>query len=484
MASRSRALAPDEVGDLALAFNQLADDLQRKQQELSMETAAAHEATRRAEVLAYTDKLTGLGNRTELSRLMQLELSKAERTSTKLGVLFLDLDRFKNVNDTLGHGSGDILLKILAERLSQLCSDAHVCRLGGDEFVVLVPELTGAIPLGALARQILAAVAQPVRVQSHELRVTASIGICSFPQDGGDEYTLMKHADIALYHAKDQGRNDFAFYAPALNRHSLERLAFESELRRALELQQLSVHYQPKISLATGLVDGVEALLRWHHPAMGFVSPAKFIPVAEETGIIVELGRWVLTVACRQQVAWLRMGLPSLKMAVNLSARQFTDEHLIQDLQRVMTETGISPSVVELEITESMLAHDEHRCIDILQRIKALGLQVAVDDFGTGYSSLAKLKNYPVDTLKIDRAFVRDLETNPEDQAIAQAIITLGTSMGMGLVAEGVETQGQLDFLSQRGCDLIQGFFFSKALTSAQLASFVEQRLAGRDIAP
>ncbi len=481
VAARIPQLDPDEVGDLALAFNQLADDLQHKQYELSMETALAKEAARHAEILAYTDKLTGLGNRTELSRLMQRLLREADAACGQLGVLFLDVDRFRNVNDTLGHDSGDHLLKTVAERLSELCTQAHVCRPGGDEFVILVPGLSSPASLAPLARRILVAVAQPVRLKSHELRVTASIGISAFPQDGADEHMLMKHADIALYQAKDQGRNDFVFYAPALNRHSVERLAFESELRRAIELEQFSVHYQPKIAVSTGHIDGVEALLRWQHPTMGFISPVQFIPIAEETGLIVELGRWVLLQACRQQIAWQAQGLVPLKMAVNLSARQFTDENLLQDLQRVMAETGIRPEVLELEITESMLAHDEARCVETLHQLKALGVQVAVDDFGTGYSSLAKLKQYPVDTLKIDRAFVRDLETNTEDQAIAQAIVTLGQSLGMGLVAEGVETPGQLEFLALRGCDLIQGYLFSKPLTAVQLVEFASRpERAGR----
>ncbi len=476
---RIERLDADEVGDLAIAFNQLADELQRHQQELAMEMALAREAVQQAEILAYTDRLTGLANRTEMARLMARLLPQAQVDAKVLGVLFIDLDRFKNVNDTLGHGSGDQLLKTVAQRLAQTCGDdAHVCRLGGDEFVVLAPGLDAPAWLAGLARRMLVAIAQPIHLEGQELRVTASIGISVFPQDGQDERVLMKHADIALYQAKDSGRNDFVFYTPALNRHSIERLAFESEVRRAVETRQFSVHYQPKVGLSSGEVEGVEALLRWQHPTMGSIPPLQFIPVAEETGLIVALGLWVLEQACRQQVAWLAQGLPSMKMAVNLSARQFADEHLMRDLRRVIAETGIAPAALELEITESMLAQDERHCIALLDEMKSMGLRVALDDFGTGYSSLARLKQYPIDTLKVDRAFVRDLETNVEDQSIAQAIITLGKSMGMTVVAEGVETEAQLAFLRERDCDLIQGFLYSRALPSDQLAEFARTRSA------
>ncbi|MBV8034740.1 EAL domain-containing protein [Roseateles sp.] len=478
-AARVPPLDPDEVGDLALAFNHLADDLQRNQRELALEMALVKEAMHHAEILAYTDKLTGLANRTELTRLMERLLPQAEADSKVLGVLFLDLDRFKNVNDTLGHDNGDRLLRTVADRLTEVCGDsAHVCRMGGDEFVILVPGLDAPTWLAGLARRLLIAIAKPVRLQGQEIRTAASIGISAFPIDGRDEHLLMKHADIALYQVKEHGRNDFSFYNASFNHHSVERLAFESELRRAFEQRQLSVHYQPKIGLASGQIDGVEALLRWQHPTMGAVSPVQFIPVAEEIGLIVEIGRWVLEQACRQYVAWRAQGLPPLKMAVNLSAGQFADENLLADVRRVLQETGMDPTALELEITESMLGQDEERCIALLHEFKRMGMKVAVDDFGTGYSSLAKLKLFPIDTLKIDRAFVRDLESNSEDQAIAQAIITIGKSMNMTLVAEGVETEAQLDFLRERGCDLIQGFLFSKALPSHQLAEFsLEQHL-------
>ncbi|NCT84547.1 MAG: EAL domain-containing protein [Comamonadaceae bacterium] len=460
----------DEIGELALAFNQLAD----KQQQLTLELALAKETAQQAQILAYQDKLTGLANRTELSRLFEQLLFDAAEKSKVLGVLFLDLDRFKNVNDTLGHDSGDRLLKTMGERLQAVCGeDAYACRLGGDEFVVLVPGVDAASWLAGLARRILLAVAQPVALPGQELCVTGSVGISAYPQDGLDERMLMKHADVALYQAKKLGRNGFAFYAPALDRHSLERMALESELRAAVELRQFSLHYQPRVSLSSGAVDGVEALLRWRHPTLGAIEPARFIPVAEETGLIVELGLWALEQACRQQVAWIAQGLPPLKMAVNLSARQFMHEGLLRALRGLLQRTGMAPAALELEITESQLAHNEDRCMAVLHELKGLGIGIAVDDFGTGYSSLAKLKQYPIDRLKIDRAFVRDLDSRAQDRAMAKAIITLGRSMGMSLVAEGVETAAQLSFLQQCGCDLMQGDYFSPALPPEQLAGLL-----------
>lgn len=471
---RIQVLGSDEVGDLARAFNRMADDLQQSHHELSLETEAARQATRHAELLAYTDRLTGLANRTQFSRLMEVLLAEAARTGGQLGVLVMDLDRFKNVNDTLGHDEGDALLKEVGVRLQRAAGpDAHVVRLGGDEFVIVVHGPDAASWLAGVARKALAAVAQPVWLAGQELRVTASIGISVFPRDGCDEPTLMKHADIALYQAKDDGKNGFAFYAAELNRHSVERLAFEAELRHAIEEKQLSVHYQPKVEAVSGRILGVEALVRWTHPAMGEVSPGRFIPVAEETGLIVPMGRWVLEQACRQQVAWTAQGLPSLVMAVNLSARQFTDDRLLDDVAAVIAATGIPPACLELEITESMLMRHPAQSIETLHALRGLGLRLAVDDFGTGYSSLSNLKRFPIHTLKIDRAFVRDVETDRQDQAIAQAIITMGKSLGLTLVAEGVETAGQLRFLRDRGCDEIQGFFYSRAVPADRLAGML-----------
>jgi len=478
----SARIAPPESAELAgltRAFNQMADELDQKQRELRMETEFARQAARHAEVLAYTDLLTGLANRTQLSNLMTQTLAECAHVGQQVGVLFVDLDRFKNINDTLGHEAGDIVLREVADRLRQvLARHKHIARLGGDEFVVVVPDAETLAWLGGVARKVLTAIAQPMYVLGQELCVTCSIGVSVSPLDGTDEHTLMRHADIALYRAKGEGRNGYAFYCANSNSHSVEKLAFESELKRAIEQQQLQVHYQPKIDVRSGRVRGVEALVRWHHPMLSSISPGRFIPVAEETGLIVPLGRWVLEQACRQQVAWRAAGLGDIVMAVNLSARQCNDPGLLEDVRRIVAETGVAPDRLELEITESLLMHGDGPGMALLHEFKALGLRLAVDDFGTGYSSLANLKRFPIDTLKIDRAFVRDLEDNEEDQAIAQAIITMGKSLGLHIVAEGVETAAQHVFLRDRGCDEIQGFYFCRPLPADEVARRLERESA------
>ncbi|MDY0745947.1 EAL domain-containing protein [Paucibacter sp. R3-3] len=481
---RIEASAADEVGDLSRAFNRMADELDQRRRELMLEAKMARQAAHQAEILAHTDVLTGLANRTQLAKLMAQTLTEAKRDKHSAGVLFMDLDRFKNINDTLGHEAGDMVLRAVAERLRMcLGPNEYVARLGGDEFVVVVGTVETPKALACVARRILTAVAHPVYIGSQELRVTSSIGISVFPRDGSEQQTLKKNADIALYRAKEEGRNGYAFYSPDLNPHSIERLAFESELRRAIGQGQLSVHYQPKAEPGSGHVSGVEALVRWIHPTMGNVPPSRFIPIAEETGLIVELGRWVLEQACRQQVAWKTSGIADVVMAVNLSMRQFNDPGLLDDVRRIIDETGIAPDQLELEITESLLMHNVASGMPLLHELKRIGLRLAVDDFGTGYSSLANLKRFPIDTLKIDRAFVNDLEGNDEDQAIVQAILSMARSLGLRTVAEGVETSAQWDFLRDRACDEIQGFLFSRPmpadalvplLRAAQAAALVE----------
>ena len=394
--------------------------------------------------------------------------------------MFVDLDRFKTINDSLGHEAGDTLLKEVARRLqSTLRASDVVARQGGDEFTVLIPSSNDPAVLQLLAEKLLASIALPLDVQGHEIRMTASIGISMFPRDGTDEPTLLKHADIAMYQAKDDGKNTFAFYAEELDRHSVERLVFESSLRQALEQRQFEVHYQPKVDGRDGRITGVEALLRWHHPELGLVSPAKFIPVAEETGLIVPIGRWVLETACAQQVAWRRAGHPALRMAVNVSARQLDDDGLLADVERTIRATGIDAAHLEIEITESMLMRDVVKAGKVLAAFKALGVRLSVDDFGTGYSSLSTLKRFPVDAIKVDRSFVRDLPSGTGDQAMAEAIIAMGRGLGMTVVAEGVETGDQVDFLRARGCDEMQGFFYSKAVSASQLQELLKASPGG-----
>jgi diguanylate cyclase (GGDEF)-like protein len=479
----------DEISALQQAFNRMAADLKRSHLQLLGEVEREKRAALEIEHLAYYDKLTGLPNRSLFSRLLERALVAARRHDRRVSLMFLDLDRFKNINDTLGHATGDALLKEVAQRVRAVlrASDA-VCRLGGDEFVVLLTDVDGAETLSTVAHKLLGAIAMPYRLADQEFRVTASIGISTFPDDGSDEASMMKHADIAMYQAKEDGKNTFAFYADHLNGHSVERLAFESSLRHALDQGQLEVYYQPKVDCRSGCMTGVEALVRWQHPDLGLVLPGKFIPTAEETGLIVPIGRWVLQSACQQQVEWCRQGLMPLNVSVNVSARQFADEHLLADVDKILAATGIDPARLEIEVTESMLMRDMRRGIDVLQAFKKRGIRLSIDDFGTGYSSLSTLKRFPVDTLKVDRSFIRELAVSEGDRAIADAIIGMGNTLGLTIVAEGVETGAQVDFLRERGCDEMQGFFFSRAVPAGAIAEFLAQQplgaLEGVDQAP
>jgi diguanylate cyclase (GGDEF)-like protein len=458
------------TGVIALLGVKLAKTLLRR---LEGEKAAAQQI----EYLAFHDKLTGLSNRGMFSKMLEQGLQEAKRYDRQLAVFFVDLDRFKNINDTLGHQSGDLLLQEMATRLKSCLRESDcVARLGGDEFVIMVPSLNGTEQLPAVAQKILAAVSRPFTLRDHEFHVTASIGISVYPTDGDDERVLMKNADIAMYQSKEDGKNTFTFYSAALNTHSVERLAFESSLRRALEAGQFQVHYQPKVDCRTSEMNGVEALLRWNHPDLGQVSPGKFIPVAEENGLIVPIGRWVLLTACQQHMAWRDIGYPPLRMSVNLSARQFFDEHLLSDVRTILAQTRMEARFLELEITESMLMRDIDKASKVLVEFKKLGIRLSLDDFGTGYSSLSNLKRFPIDTIKVDRSFVRELSTNEEDRAITDAIIAMGKSLKMTIVAEGVETQGQIEFLRDHECDEFQGFYFSKAVPAAAIADLLREK--------
>ncbi|MDB5826455.1 MAG: diguanylate cyclase [Variovorax sp.] len=427
--------------------------------------------------LAFHDELTGLSNRAMFSTSLNEGLKGANGLPGAIAVLFIDLDRFKNINDTLGHAAGDLLLKEVAVRITScLHSGDSVARLGGDEFVVIAHGRSDADSLSQLAKKVLAAVAQPFNTHGQEFRVTASIGIAVYPEDGEDEQMLMRNADIAMYQAKQDGKNGFAFYSAEMNQHSVERLAFESSFRHAVDRMYFHIHYQPKIDSRTGRIDGVEALLRWDDPDLGSVSPVKFIPVAEETGLIVPLGRWVLRSACEQQVAWVKQGLHPISMAVNLSPRQFADEGLLEDVRSILATTGMAPGCLELEITESMLIQEAGRAVELLEALRGLGIRLAVDDFGTGYSSLSNLKRFPVDTIKVDRSFIRELPDNSEDRAITEAIIAMGRSLSLNVVAEGVETREQATFLREHGCDQFQGFYFSKAVPAAEIYNLLEDQ--------
>jgi diguanylate cyclase (GGDEF)-like protein/PAS domain S-box-containing protein len=430
--------------------------------------SARKEAEARVQYLATHDEMTGLANRALFMQLLKHAFETGRRYSRTFAVLFIDIDRFKQINDSLGHAGGDLLLREMAARLLGCVRASDVtARLGGDEFVVLLQEVGGKQQAAAIARNILAAALKPVQVLGQECRVTVSIGISLFPGDGGDEQQLMKNADTAMYQAKEEGKNNFQFYSPALKTHAVEKLALEAHLRHAVEHNEFDVHYQPKVNIRTGEIRGVEALLRWHNPTLGHVSPAQFIPVTEETGLIIPLGRWAIRKACEQIRNWNGQALPPVCISVNLSPRQFSDPELVPFIKGTLADTGIAPQRLELEITESMVMHHPERALKKLNAIKVLGIRIAIDDFGTGYSSLSQLKRFPVDTLKVDRSFIREIQTREEDRAITQAIITMGKTLGLTVVAEGVETAAQQSFLSAHACDEIQGYYFSKPMPCA-----------------
>jgi diguanylate cyclase (GGDEF)-like protein len=433
------------------------------------------ELAQRIEYLAYHDGLTGLPNRSMFSKLLAQSISESRRYDRHLAVAFLDLDRFKQINDTLGHEAGDQLLQEVAARLRTCVRDSDtVARLGGDEFVVLLPALGDGKYAATVAQKILVVIARPFSLIGQEFRITTSIGISTFPQDGLDEQTLTKNADIAMYQAKEEGKNNFQFYSEKLNANSLERLSLESSLRHALERKEFRLHYQAKRDIVSGRITGMEALLRWQHPDLGTVAPMQFIPIAEETGLIVPIGKWVLRTACLQNVAWQNQGLPRLSIAVNLTARQFTDEHLLADVTAIIAATGMDPHLLELEITESMLIHNVADTRRILTGLKALGIRIAIDDFGTGYTSLATLQRFPLDTIKIDRSLIRDIDGTTEDTGLADAIIAMGKSLSLTVVAQGVETRDQAEFLRTHACDELQGFYFKRPLPADQFTKLLE----------
>lgn len=427
--------------------------------------------------LAHHDTLTGLPNRILFLDRLQQAKALANRYRHQLAVLFLDLDRFKIINDTLGHPVGDKLLLKVAQRIAGCVREVDtVARIGGDEFTIILVNVDNLDDVKRVAQKILQSLSVSFTVDTYELFITASIGITLYPVDGDNLDTLVKKADIAMYHAKGEGRNNFQFYTPRMDENADKRLLLETSLRKALDNGEFRLYYQPKVDVVTKAITAMEALLRWEHPTLGLVSPADFIPLAEETGLIIPIGEWVLRTACLQNREWQRQGLPRMRVAVNLSGFQFQQKNLLEMITSSLDETGLDAEFLELEITESVIMQNPDFAVSVLNALREIGIHISIDDFGTGYSSLAHLKRFSVNTLKIDKSFVRDVEINSADAAITTAIIAMGNSLNLKVIAEGVETEGQLCFLSENNCDEVQGYLFSTPMPSHEVPGFLAER--------
>ncbi|PLX94201.1 MAG: hypothetical protein C0619_03355 [Desulfuromonas sp.] len=432
------------------------------------------QAEQRIQQLAYYDALTSLPNRALLQDRLNQVLAQAGRDGRQAGIMFLDLDRFKRINDTLGHVVGDQLLKIVAARLSQCIRKTDtVARLGGDEFVILLSSVNRIQDVTTIARKVLEVLSDPVNLNGQEVFGSGSIGIALYPIDGTDESTLLRNADTAMYVAKERGRNTYQFYSEEMNMQAVERLTLETHLRRAFKLNEFTLFYQPQLDLETGRMTGMEALLRWNHPERGMISPATFIPLAEESGLIVPLGEWVLRTACAQAKAWQDEGFPVMRLGVNLSARQFQQPDLVAKVEEILLETGLAADCLELELTESAIMESPTEAILTLTDLRVRGVHLAIDDFGTGYSSLSYLKNFPIDRIKIAQDFVRDIPKDLDDAAIVEAVIAMARSLRLRVIAEGVETMEQMEFLKVRSCNEMQGYYFSKPLPPEELTKMM-----------
>ena len=491
-----------ELGALMTVLNGTADSLQQQRQaidELGVRLREAHmrELTDRLQNearlsrMANFDSLTGLPNRTQFRDRLQQAVERAQRSGRPFALMFLDLDRFKNINDSLGHDVGDRLLVAVAEVLAgsiratdvlarpqEEAAEAGIFRLGGDEFTFLIEGLHGRSDVNGVAERILAALGRPFIVGEHELFISGSLGITVYAGDGIDLDGLVKQADMAMYRAKDLGRDTYCFFDEELHREANERHRLEALLRHALDRGEFRLHYQPKADLASGRVNGVEALLRWQPAGQETIGPQRFIPILEETGLIVAVGAWVFREACGQMMRWRQQGMRPLTLAVNLSARQFRHQGLVADIALVLAETGFDPSLLEVELTESMLIEDSESVLGIMTRLGGMGVRIAIDDFGTGHSSLSYLKRFDVDTLKIDRSFIKEMPDDIELGAIAEAVIALGHGLKLKVVAEGVETSAQAEFLRERGCDELQGYLLSRPLEPEAFATWFEHREA------
>jgi diguanylate cyclase (GGDEF)-like protein/PAS domain S-box-containing protein len=434
------------------------------------------------EYQANHDSLTGLANRNLLGDRIEQAIAWAKRNNHVMGVMLLDLDHFKLINDASGHSAGDALLKEVANRLMACVRETDtVARLGGDEFVIILTDLPQPGDVDQIAEKILSTLSRPTEIAGREVFVTASIGVSLYPRDGDHGEILLRYADMAMYRVKEHGRNSVRQFVPEMGSTAISRLDMEGAMRRGLERGEFVLHYQPKIDLTTQHVVGAEALIRWQHPQIGLVHPIEFIRLAEETGLILPLGEWVLAEACRQQVQWRQQGLQPLKVAINMSARQFRQDELADRIAAVFASTGADPAHVILELTESMVMHDVDSTLAALRALKKLGVSLSLDDFGTGYSSLSYLRRFPIDELKIDRSFINDIHTNPDDAAIAGAIIAMARSLGLSVVAEGVENKEQADLLTRLGCNQVQGYYYARPLTVAAFANRLREQQAPKE---
>jgi len=500
-------VAAIKVHDMAALIDAQTAELRAANDALKKEAALREEALKRLgesheqiRALAYQDGLTGLPNRRLFNEHLEKVLARSRRKGTAFAVLFIDIDNFKLINDTIGHQAADKVLRQLSASLSDLIraddmlglyrddevdatttitveqlSDSVLSRLGGDEFIVLLPDTRDRFAAGTVARRILTHLEQPIRADHHEVFVTASIGIATYPEDGLSAEVLIRNADTAMYHAKQQGKAAFQYYSAAMNAASVERLTLETGLRRALEDGSLELQYQPQVEMKSGRIIGAEALLRWRHPERGYISPASFIPIAEDSGLILPIGEWVLERACAQAVAWQRAGF-QIPVAVNVSGVQFQRQDLTAVVRRKLESTGLAPSLLHIEITETVIVSARERAVAVLAQLRELGVRLALDDFGTGYSSLSYLKNFPIDTLKIDRSFVSEMLTDSTTASIIEAIISMTRILGLSVIAEGVEDQAQYKFLQEIGCDAVQGFYVSKAVAPDEFAKLLAER--------